>query len=133
MKENSLEKYVWISDEIDKESNRRMRELLSSLSIFKDKGQSVSNSSHAEDGIKHDIKSMAFLFLRAKYALQLIDAGDIKYEKSLKDDIKSITEIIRSLEHEPKGSEMVLLNTATMISALCPKKEDYIKNLICKI
>ena len=133
MNESLLQKYTWISEEIDKENSQRMRDLLSALSIFKGKRQSASNSNPADDGIKHDVKLMAFLFLRTKYALQLIDAGDIKYEKSLKDDIKSIIEITRGLEHEPKESETVLINAATMISALCPGKEDYIKTLICKI
>ncbi len=133
MNESLQKKYLWISEEIDKSNNQRMHELLSSLSIFKNKGERSSSSNSADAGKKHDVQSMAFLCLRVKYAIQLVCAGQTRYEKSIKNDIKDIIKIICSLEHEHNTSDTVAFHAKTLISALLPDKQESVSNTVYRL
>lgn len=116
---------ISISDEIEREKQSHMDSPISSLaSLILQKNSSKGEKNSADTDIpstQHEENMLCLLCLRVKISGQLVEAGNREYADQFSEDIDTIIENTKCIEHGYKLTDETLDHVWDLLMAICPE------------
>lgn len=119
-----------ISEEIDKEKEREMSRLISSLAnilIGAQEEESVSgqvNESGDNNSKQHEKTLFSLLCLRISISCRLCCEGETDYKRQIAEDIDDAIEVVKNIEYVWEITDEVIDDVLDVLTIVCPEHKD---------
>lgn len=132
MLDRLLNQYYMISNELERQDNEELDDLISSFAEIliseQNPSDAVKTKKEPDMYVKRNQAKFSLLCLRIAANFQLISYSCRNYQEQLQQDISKAIEKAESIEYKWKIDDAVISDTLEVIQALCPSCEDALRN-----